>query len=287
MTFQVSALPVEKVEVEGCPISYRVVGAGSPLLLIMGLGADGSVWQQHVESYARRFRCIIVDNRGVGRSGAPEGPYSTSQMADDCAAVVRAATNSPVAVVGLSMGGAIAQELALRHSSLVNGLVLVSAWARCDGYLSEVFDHLSATHGALDPQTFSRLLQLLIWSPPYVSEHLEELQATRYELGPAVPQSAFAAQCTACKNHEALSRLGLLKIPTLITAGADDVFTVPENAEQLHRAIPGSELEIIAGGHAHHWEQLELFNDLTLSWLDRHVVRVGGSEQRSQAESSL
>ncbi len=141
----------------------------------MGLGADVTAWADHVPAFASRWRCVLVDNRGVGRSGQPAGPYSTAQMADDCAEVLKAATGSaaagvpaagvPAAVVGISMGGAIAQELALRHPGLVRALVLVSTWARCDGYLAEVFDHLRTTHAVLGPVEFTQLLQLRIWGP--------------------------------------------------------------------------------------------------------------------------
>jgi pimeloyl-ACP methyl ester carboxylesterase len=118
VTIDVAALPAHEVVVDGCAISYRLVGQGRPLLLVMGLGADVSAWQDHVSVYSERFRCILVDNRGIGRSGKPTGPYSTMQMADDCARVVDAVASTPVAVVGISMGGAIAQELALRHPSV-------------------------------------------------------------------------------------------------------------------------------------------------------------------------
>jgi pimeloyl-ACP methyl ester carboxylesterase len=109
-----------------------------------------------VSAYSEQFRCVLVDNRGAGRSGKPAGPYSTTQMADDCARVVSAVTDEPAAVVGLSTGGAVAHELAFRHRSLVRRLVLVSTWARCDGYLSEIFDHLDVAHSKLDPDEFAR-----------------------------------------------------------------------------------------------------------------------------------
>jgi pimeloyl-ACP methyl ester carboxylesterase len=264
----IGALPAHEVVADGCPISYRVAGEGPALLLVMGLGADASAWQDHVVAYAQRFACILVDNRGVGRSGRPAGPYSTAQMADDCARVVDAVGAGPVAVVGISMGGAIAQELALRHPSLVRRLVLVSTWARCDGYLADVFDHLRVTHAALGPAEFAQLLQLRIWSSSYVSAHRPELLDARPPTA-AVPVAdhAFAAQCAACVGHDTLSRLADIDVPTLVTAGGQDCFTVLSHAQQVHRCIPGSRLEVFAGGHAHHWEQLGAFNDLTSAWL--------------------
>ncbi len=265
----IAALPAYEVSSGGCPISYRVVGKGRPVLLVMGLGADVTAWQDHVPAYASTSRGILVDNRGVGRSGKPVVPYSTAQMADDCAEVVKAAADGPVAVVGISMGGAIAQELALRHPSLVRALVLVSTWARCDGYLAEVFDHLRATHAVLGPADFAQLLQLRIWGPAYVSTHLQELRDARLASPEVpVPDHAFAAQSAACINHDTLDRLSGIAVPTLVTVGRQDCFTLMAHSVQIHRAIKGSQLEVFPGGHAHHWEQLVAFNTLTSEWLD-------------------
>jgi pimeloyl-ACP methyl ester carboxylesterase len=285
MRFEVSALRPHQVDVTGCPISYRLAGAGSPVLLIMGLGADVSAWQDHVVAYSDAFTCILVDNRGVGQSGKPTGPYSTSGMADDCARVIAGVTDEPVAVIGLSMGGAIAQELALRHASVVSSLLLVSTWGRCDAHLSQVFEHLCITHAKLAPTEFAQLLQLRIWSPSYFSGHLQELLDARDVAATSpVPHHAFEAQCTACTSHDALSRLGDIRVPTLITFGRDDSFTVPEQAQQVHRAIPGSHLEAFPGGHAHHWENLKAFNDLTLAWLEDHD---GSQGKRTAASATI
>jgi pimeloyl-ACP methyl ester carboxylesterase len=269
----IAELPAHEVTSGGCPISYRVVGEGPPLLLVMGLGADVTAWADHVPAFAPRWRCILVDNRGVGRSGTPEGPYSTAQMADDCAEVLRATAAEPAAVpaavIGISMGGAIAQELALRHPDLVRALVLVSTWARCDGYLAEVFDHLRTAHAVLGPVEFTQLLQLRIWGPAYVSRHLDELRDARLvAAGAPVADDAFAAQSAACTSHATLDRLCSIHVPTLVTVGHADCFTVLARSEEIHRAISGSRLEVFPGGHTHHWEQLEAFNALTSAWLD-------------------
>jgi pimeloyl-ACP methyl ester carboxylesterase len=223
---EIATLPAHEVTSGGCPISYRVVGEGPPLLLVMGLGADVTAWADHVPAFASRWRCILVDNRGVGRSGTPAGPYSTAQMADDCAEVLRATAAEPAAVVGISMGGAIAQELALRHPDLVRALVLVSTWARCDGYLAEVFDHLRTAHAVLGPVEFTQLLQLRIWGPAYVSGHLDELRDARVAAaGAPVAHDAFAAQSAACIGHATLDRLCAIHVPTLVTVGHADCFT--------------------------------------------------------------
>jgi pimeloyl-ACP methyl ester carboxylesterase len=132
------------------------------------------------------------------------------------------------------------------------------------------------------------MLQLRIWSSSYVSAHLQELQDARQVIAAVpVPDHAFAAQSAACMSHDTLSRLSSIDAPTLVTAGREDCFTVLSHAEQVHSAIRDSRLEIFPGGHAHHWEQLEAFNDLTSAWLDERPqslerVAEGGKPGRNE-----
>jgi pimeloyl-ACP methyl ester carboxylesterase len=256
-----------RVATNGIELAYEERGDGEPLVLIMGLGADRSAWEPHLVAYEQHFRCFAVDNRGVGASDSPAGPYSTAQMADDYAGLIEGLGLGSVRIVGISMGGAIAQELALRHPQLVERMVLVATWARCDAYTREVFEHFAAVRPSIAPADFVRLLQLWIWAPEYVDVHLAELQADRTTGTPMVDH-AFAAQCAACVGHDALERLGELDLPTLITAGDRDIFIPLTLAEELHRAIPDAELQVFPGAaHAHHWERLDEFNARTTTWL--------------------
>jgi len=250
-------------------IAYLEEGRGDPLVLVMGLGADKSAWRLHLDAYRQRFRCFAVDNRGAGESSKPAGPYSTAQMADDYAGLVRSLGLGPVRVVGISMGGAIAQELALRHPDLVERMVIASSWARCDRYTAEVFAHFRAVRAHVPDADFTQLLQLWIWSPAYVASHVDELREARTADAPRpMEQAAFSAQCDACIGHDTRSRLHGIRVPTLITAGEADIFTPLHFAEELHRKIPAAELEVFPdSGHAHHWECLDSFNELTSTWL--------------------
>ncbi|MBW7460394.1 alpha/beta hydrolase, partial [Paenibacillus sepulcri] len=101
-----------RVRTNGIDMHYEERGSGEPLILLMGLGADGTAWEDHVKAYERHFRCILVDNRGAGRSGNPEGPYSTRMMAEDTAGLMKALQIGKAHVSGISMGSGIAQELA-------------------------------------------------------------------------------------------------------------------------------------------------------------------------------
>lgn len=265
------------VDANGIRIAYEERGQGEPLVLIMGLGADGQVWEKHAQAYARDFRCFLVDNRGTGDSDKPEGPYTTAQMADDYAGLIRALDLGKVRVAGISMGGAIAQELALRHPDLVRSLVLVCTWAKFAPYAVEAFDNLARLRAVSSPEDFIQLLQLWIWSPAYTNAHLDELKDARAGAAEALkdgtwmPRHAFEAQVSACNTHDTVSRLGNIRVPTLLTIGTADIFTPPEYTGFLHDKIAGSEVEVFPGwGHVHHWEDLERFNRVTLDWLKAH-----------------
>jgi len=246
-------------------LAYTESGTGPPLLLVMGLSAPGAAWEPHVSAWSGRCRCLAVDNRGAGASPSPPGPWTTADMADDYAELLRELGTEPVPVVGISMGGAIAQELALRHPSLVSRLVLVATWGRCDPHTAEIFRVITDVWDR--PETASALLQWLIWTPSWFSANHASLIAERAAPGRmALP--ALAAQAAACITHDALDRLGAIDVPTLVTAGAADRFVPLAVSRAVADAIPGAELEIFENaGHTHHWEELERFNGLVEKWL--------------------
>lgn len=257
---------------DGTRIAWSSHGTGRPVLLVMGLGADGSAWEPHLEHFAKRFRCIVLDNRGCGASDAPPGPYTTERMADDCAAVINAAGEEAAAVIGISMGGAIAQQLALRHRHRVSALILTASWAGPNAVSHDVFVELEAIRRLGEPLLLARRLQLLIWSPEvYVREanrlRHEREGATEF----AMTEEGFAAQCTACRGHDVRARLGEVDVATLVTGGRFDVFTPFACAEELAREIPEATLVTFDGGHAHHWEELDRFNSTCEEFLHAHA----------------
>jgi pimeloyl-ACP methyl ester carboxylesterase len=265
------------VQSNGIQLAYEERGEGDPLVLIMGLGADGQVWDLHAQEYAKRFRCFLVDNRGTGQSDKPKGPYSTAQMADDYAGLIKSLGLGKVRVAGISMGGAIAQQLALRHPDLVRSLVLVCTWAKCDEYARAIFKHFAKARAALKPADFVQLLQLWIWTPAYMQANAADLVQAQVASAAAastgsdsawMPLHAFEAQCDACIEHDTTSLVHKINVPTLLTVGTHDIFTPMRFSEALHERIAGSKLKVFSGGgHVHHWEALEEFNQATTQWL--------------------
>lgn len=262
------------VRANGIDINYEERGQGDPLILIMGLGADGSVWELHAQAYEQHFRCILMDNRGAGLSDKPAGPYTTEMMADDTAGLMDALGLEQARVAGISMGGAIAQQFALRHPDKVRSMVLVSTWARCDSYAKIVFEHFKKIRAVSDPGDFMQLLQLWIFAADHTAANLDDLaqgqQDARDDPNP-MPQHAFDAQCDACITHETVAQLSAIRVPTLITVGDADIFTPLHFSTQIHDRIPGADLLVLERvGHAHHWEKLDEFNSKTAGFLRAH-----------------
>lgn len=246
-------------------------GSGPPLILIMGLGAEGAVWEEHVKAYEKHFTCYLIDNRGVGDSPKPTGPYSTQDMADDIARLMDRLGVGAAQVAGISMGGTIAQWLAIMHPEKVKSLVVVSSWACCSPYMKMVFQHFKKMRAMSRLEDFMQLLQLWIWSADYTASHSGELAEAREAvttLESPQPQQGFEGQCDACITHDALDRLGEISVPCLITVGDQDIFTPRACAELLRERIGHSTLEVFEGrAHAHHWEDLQRFNTLTTGFL--------------------
>lgn len=258
----------------GIKIHYEERGTGEPVMLIMGLGADGSVWEDHVQAYEQHFRCILMDNRGVGLSDKPAGPYTTDMMADDTAGLMEAIGIEQARVAGISMGGAIAQELAIRHPGKVRSIVLVSTWAKCDTYAKKVFEHFKKMRSASDLADFAELLQLWIFATDYYGKNIDNLregQLDARENPSPQPQQAFEAQCDACITHDTIDQLQKVSVPTLITVGEADIFTPLVFSLELNQLLTNSEIMILPNvGHAHHWESLEEFNQKTTKFLLEH-----------------
>ena len=246
-------------------------GDGPPLVLVMGLGADGSVWADHVAEYEKHFRCIVIDNRGVGSSGKPEGPYTTQRMALDVLETMDAIGVPSAHAAGISMGGAIVQQMALQRPAAVRSALIISSWARLNTYAARVFENLKKIRGHCRPEDFMEALQLLIFAPPHFERAWDALQQGRADAAKnPSPQAqyAFEAQCDACVSHDVLDRLNTLRCPTLIVAGQDDIFTPLAFSQAIHEAIQGSELWVVpATGHAVHWEVLEEFNARTRDFM--------------------
>ena len=262
------------VETNGIKMHYQEKGEGEPLVLAMGFGAPGDLWEAHLNEYSKHFRCIFPDNRVVGQTDQPQGPYSTAMLADDYAGLMDALGIEKARVAGISMGGAISQQLALRHPDKVQSMVLISTWGKFNAYATMVYENLKKLRRTSDPGDFMELLQLWIFAADFVEENLSGLkEGQEGARNNSAPQSreGFDGQLDACIQHDVIDQLNRIIVPTFIVVGEDDIFTPLAFSELLHDRIEDSVIwRIPRTGHACHWEVLEEFNRRTAQFLLDH-----------------
>ncbi len=239
-----------RASVEHLTMYYEVHGAGAPMVLIRGIGTSGYVWGAFADDLARSFRILWFDNRGAGRTDIPPGPYTMRQMADDTARLLRQLEHWPAHVVAVSLGGMIAQELAINHPELVRTLVL--GCTDCGG--AEAIRPSDAEQGlrpAADPGEAARRAVEAIYSTKWLDANAEEVAAiqARRATYPATP-AGYQAQLQAVLTHDTVGRLDRVRAPVLVLTGTADRVIPWENSRRLARRIPGAEL-ITYGGAGH------------------------------------
>ena len=256
----------------GIDIYYEQHGSGPELLLIMGLGAHLGAWVQQTPVFAKQFHVTVFDNRGAGRSSAPAEPYSIRGMAEDTAALLAALGIARAHVVGASMGGMIAQELAIAYPERVDRLVLACSRARDRGGLRRVLAPAQMALRGAELEPVQRALMEMPWSythafmsePRRVRAALSYLEQDAYPIRP----DAYRRQLEAVLAHDTLDRLGRIAAPTLVLVGAEDILTPVAEAEELARGIPGARLQVLPrGGHAFFAEYAADVNRAVLDFL--------------------
>jgi 3-oxoadipate enol-lactonase len=254
---------------DGVKIYWEEHGSGDPLLLIMGLGATLEWWNRLVPVLAERFRTIVFDNRGVGRSDIPSGPYPIPEMASDAVAVLDAAGVDRAHVFGASMGGMIAQELALTQPSRVRSLIL--GCTACGG--SQSVPAAKAVREALGARSTMTREEASWVMAPYIfdagtpRERVAEDIAVR--LTAKVTNDGYFAQLGGIRAWSGThDRLAALKMPVLVIHGETDQLVPAENGRIIARAIPGSKLVMTPNAsHIFFTDQFEASSGAILSFL--------------------
>lgn len=266
------------VHVNGINLYHEENGKGEPLLLIMGFTAHSMMWMMQVPTLAQHYRVITFDNRGVGRTDVPAGPYTIRQMADDAAGLLDHLGIERANVIGWSMGGMIAQELALAYPQRVGRLVLLASAASAREYANawltytaQAYEHVNA--GSLDRRGF--IINSMPWiytsafltQPDLVQAALLQAQADPF---PATAQGIFG-QAEACRGHlfsNALDRLSGITSQTLVLVGAEDILTPATYSREMAERIPGARLQILErGGHGMSIEYAMAVNEALLAFL--------------------
>ena len=280
-----------RVRVNGVPLHYERSGAGEPLLLITGFTISSAVFEPVLERYGDRFDTITYDNRGSGRSGAPLRPTSMAELAADAAGLLRELGSESAHVYGLSMGGMIAQELALRFPERVRGLVLGGTTPGGPRAARPTLRELGALGGAAaggwrDGQR--SWLGEWVFSEEFRRSEPERARELLRHFGRhrATPQGVWA-HWWASVYHDTTSRLHCIQAPTLVMHGERDAMAPIANARLLAERIPDAELCIVPrAGHAYMLERPEASFDLLTGWLDRRgPIAAGAPRSRAAARA--
>ena len=259
------------IHLEDIRLYYDLLGQGPPLVMLMGLGGDHTWFYHQVPELARHFKLILVDNRGVGKSGKPDKPFSIADMAEDTVNLMDKLQLTSAHFLGISMGGCIAQEVAIRFSRRVLSLVL--ACTTCGG--AEALappEHIMqwfADPGSLSHQDFILRSLEIYFSDLWMTEKngkMEEFMGIALRSEP--PALVIRQQMEAMHGFSSAKRLSTLVQPALITTGSDDRLIPTENAMILAGMIPDSSLLVFPRGrHCFFFEMAGRFNKEITSFL--------------------
>jgi pimeloyl-ACP methyl ester carboxylesterase len=254
-------------------VHYKLDGDGEEtIVLINGLADDLETWAFQVEDFvAAGYRVLRFDNRGVGASSKPAGPYSSRMLADDAKALVDSLGLTGFHLMGVSMGGMIAQEYALAYGADLRSVTLGCTYAAPGPFCSRMFAMWADMAPVLGVPFIMRDVALWAFTVPFFQQREAELAefevAMRYMDQP-VP--AYLAQLAVIQGHDTTGRLGQITAPTLVLAGEEDILIPVALSRRLHEGIPGSEFVTTPGGHACMWEHPASFNEAFLELVKRH-----------------
>jgi pimeloyl-ACP methyl ester carboxylesterase len=243
---------VPTVRAGALTLSYRETGSGDPVLLINGTGESSHSFAGLMAGLGA-LRCIAMDLRDTGTSTADPAGYTPGDLAGDAAAVLDTIDAGPAHIVGFSLGGAVAQELAIARPDLVRSLVLLSTWARSDAWFISQMRSWQVLRSAFgdDGQGFDRALEPWMFSPATMADValLGSIHGM-WDEAPSQSAAAFNRQCDADIAHDAAGRLGAVDVPALVLVGDDDICTPPRYAREMAGLLPRAHLlTVAAAGH--------------------------------------
>src|SRR5574337_887963 len=259
-----------KMRVGRIELFYEEEGHGEPVVWIHGLGIDHRVWGLQMPLFSQHFRCLAFDNRDAGQSDRSPNSYTIQTLAADAIGLMDVLTIDRAHIVGLSMGGAIAQELAIAHPDRVKRLVLVSTYTSSDRRGADVLNSFALMRTRFSREEYARATMPWVFTyHDYLIPGLVEAATSRFLEDPYfLPAEVYARQVEAALSHFSEDRLSRITAPTLIVNGDEDLMTPMRFAGTLHEQIPGARLSVIhGGGHALILTRAGEFNQVVLSFL--------------------
>jgi 3-oxoadipate enol-lactonase len=258
------------IEAGGQTLYYEVHGDGEPLLCIMGLSADILAWTLQVPAFSGRHRTVLFDNRDVGRSSLAEGDYEIADMARDALALADALELDSFHLLGVSMGGAIAQEMALAAPERVRTLTLAVTFAGGGRWARALSDVWGARVQRMSREERIDELLLLTLSEPFFenADAVAMLRDLMLQNPHPQPPEAFARQLAASSRHDARARLGGLTMPTHVIGAEQDILVPVWKSAEIAELIPDAQLTVLeACPHGLNVERAEEFNRAVLDFI--------------------
>ena len=261
------------VKVGELDVYYEIHGDGFPLVMIMGLSGNIDWWDPRlIGETSTRFNTVIFDNRGAGRTGKPKVTYTIDMFAEDTVGLMEALKIKRAHILGISMGGMIAQELALNHPERVERLVLCSTNCGISHSIQpsqQVLGLLMRPRGGMSEEEVAKNWISLLFTEDFVKNNpdLMSIVAPQILRNP-IPADAYQRQMGAILNFDSYGRLPEIKAPTLVMQGRKDILVSPENAKIIADRIPGAKLLYFENsGHALFSEEPEKVNQALLDFL--------------------
>jgi 3-oxoadipate enol-lactonase len=264
-------VPIARVN--GIDINYRLEGDGAEtIVLVNGLADDLETWLFQMDDLLEvGYRVLRFDNRGIGLTTAPPGPYTSRILADDAKGLVDELGITSFHMMGVSMGGMIAQEFAINYGADLKTVTLACTYAAPGPFCSRMFSMWADMASVNGVPFIMRDVALWAFTVPFFEERedeLKEFEAGMAEL--AMSTKAYLAQLHVIQNHDTTDRLGSIAVPTLVLAGEEDILIPVRLSRRLQESIPGAEWATSTGGHACMWEHSSSFNQTFLAFLDKH-----------------
>ena len=271
------------VQANGIDIHYRISGEGTDtLVLVNGVGDDLEGWAMQVGAcVAAGLRVVTFDNRGVGRSSHPPGPYTSREMAADTKALADILGLAPFHLAGVSMGGLIAQEYALAYPKDLRSVVLANTYGKPDAYTRAAFDVWAQIAEIAGMPAMMRQQAPWVFSPRFYEKEPERLATYLGEMERSVqPAASFSAQISALLTHDCGGRLSALQTPALVIAADDDIIIRLSLSHRMYEELPGAAWAIVPGGHAAFLENPDPWNRAVIEFIDQHRAAVQSGERR-------
>jgi 3-oxoadipate enol-lactonase len=264
------------VQVGEIELDYERGGTGPPLLLIMGLSGTALSWGEPFLAQLRRdFDVIAYDHRGIGASSHLDGPITIREMAADAAGLLEALELDSAHVLGISMGGMIAQELALAHPERMRTLTLGCTYCGGPGSVrasEEVWTRVIGAARSGDRELVLRTMWEINVSAGFAVQEAERQRFVERALTRRVAVDVIEQQARAAAAHDTSSRLGEIELPTLVIHGTEDQMIPVSNGHMIAQLIPGAPLEILDGvGHMFFLERPERSAELLRAHVAVHA----------------